>query len=173
MMCTSRRTALRPQPGRVACVGFTKGALAAGEQAESDRHPPPPPRPPSLTPGIIHRALGVGGGRRAAPGGGERCDRIRSLRRASEYSICQNVLPVDIFIRRAPGVDNKTANANLAGLMNHRRFPSVMRRTGGRGRGHSASCARLHYFSRRRARAGPAGSQRLPGVSQCFYPSCF
>lgn len=56
-------------------MGFMKGALAGGEQAETDPplSPPTPTLPssipPSLTPRIIHHALGVGG-RRAEQGKG-------------------------------------------------------------------------------------------------------
>lgn len=51
-------------------MGFMKGALAGGEQAETA--PPPPSIPPSLTPGIIHHVLGVG----VRNGGKVRSDQI-------------------------------------------------------------------------------------------------
>lgn len=62
-------------------------------------------------------------------GGKVRSDQIPPL----SVGICQNSARVDIFIQRAPGDDNKTANANPADLMNRRWFPSVMRRTEGGG----------------------------------------
>lgn len=153
-------------------MGFMKGALAAGEQAESDTSPPPvPPLLPPTQSDTRHYSPCAWCGWRAACGTGERCDRIRSLRRAAEYSICQNSLQVDIFIHRAPGVDNKTANANPARLMNHRWFPSVMRKTEGGG-GVTAHPGPGFIIFLHTLRA-LGRSQRLPCVSQCFYLSSF
>lgn len=82
-------------------MGFMKGALAASEQAESDTLPP---HTPSLTPGIIHRALGVGGGRHAEWGEGvigsdpsAPCQNIESVRNRHESIVLFIALQASII----------------------------------------------------------------------------